>query len=97
MSVSRRSLCLVTAIALLLWAGSVCDGAIGVRLPEQARSHHRAFAAGRAARPDRTRSLANKLQTALGQSVIVENRAGAGGMVGTAYVAKTAAGRLHRG
>jgi tripartite-type tricarboxylate transporter receptor subunit TctC len=33
--------------------------------------------------------LAPLLSTALGQSVIVENRAGAGGMVGTAYVAKT--------
>jgi tripartite-type tricarboxylate transporter receptor subunit TctC len=39
--------------------------------------------------PDQiARIVANKLQTALGQTVIVENRAGAGGMVGTAYVAK---------
>ena len=34
------------------------------------------------------RILATKLQAALGQPVVVENRAGAGGMVGTAYVAK---------
>ena len=47
--------------------------------------------------PDQiARIVAPKLTTALGQSVIVENRAGAGGMVGTAYVAKAAAGRLHR-
>jgi tripartite-type tricarboxylate transporter receptor subunit TctC len=39
--------------------------------------------------PDQiARILANKLQTNFGQTVIVENRAGAGGMVGTAYVAK---------
>jgi len=42
--------------------------------------------------PDQiARIIAPKLQTVLGQTVIVENRAGAGGMVGTAYVAKTPA------
>ena len=42
--------------------------------------------------PDQiARIIAPKLQTLLGQTVIVENRAGAGGMVGTAYVAKTPA------
>jgi tripartite-type tricarboxylate transporter receptor subunit TctC len=34
------------------------------------------------------RILAPKLSTSLGQTVIVENRLGAGGLVGTAYVAK---------
>lgn len=39
--------------------------------------------------PDQiARTVANKLTTALAQPVIVENRAGAGGLVGTAYVAK---------
>ncbi|MBX9772802.1 MAG: tripartite tricarboxylate transporter substrate binding protein [Xanthobacteraceae bacterium] len=39
--------------------------------------------------PDQiARIIANKLQTSLAQTVIVENRAGAGGLVGTAYVAK---------
>src|SRR5262249_36435041 len=39
--------------------------------------------------PDQiARMLATKLTTAFGQSVIVENRPGAGGMIGTAYVAK---------
>jgi tripartite-type tricarboxylate transporter receptor subunit TctC len=39
--------------------------------------------------PDQiARIVANKLQTAFGQTVIVENRAGAGGLVGTAYLAK---------
>jgi tripartite-type tricarboxylate transporter receptor subunit TctC len=36
------------------------------------------------------RVLAPKLQAALGQNVIVENRGGAGGMIGGAYVAKSA-------
>ena len=35
------------------------------------------------------RSINAELGTALGRSVIVENRAGAGGMLGTAFVAKT--------
>jgi tripartite-type tricarboxylate transporter receptor subunit TctC len=39
--------------------------------------------------PDQiARIVAPKLQTTLGQTVIVENRVGAGGMVGTAYLAK---------
>jgi tripartite-type tricarboxylate transporter receptor subunit TctC len=36
------------------------------------------------------RSISTELGTALGQTVIVENRAGAGGTVGTGYVAKSA-------
>src|SRR5215469_5609653 len=41
--------------------------------------------------PDQiARMIATKLSDALGQSVIVENRPGAGGMVGTAHVAKAA-------
>ena len=36
------------------------------------------------------RSLSNELGAALGASVIVENRAGAGGTIGTAFVAKAA-------
>jgi len=40
--------------------------------------------------PDQiARMLATKLTTSLGQSVIVENRVGAGGMVGTGSVAKS--------
>ena len=36
------------------------------------------------------RMLAPKMSAALGQPLVVENRAGAGGIVGTAYMAKTA-------
>jgi len=36
------------------------------------------------------RAMSNELGAALGQSVIIENRPGAGGTVGTAYVAKSA-------
>ena len=43
--------------------------------------------------PDQiARIIANKLQTAFGQTVIVENRAGVGGMVGTG-LCRQAAGR----
>ena len=38
-----------------------------------------------------TRAIAQKLAENLGQSVIVDNRAGAGGVIGTAHVAKAAA------
>ena len=36
------------------------------------------------------RMLAPKMSASLGQPLVIENRAGAGGIVGTAYVAKTA-------
>jgi tripartite-type tricarboxylate transporter receptor subunit TctC len=41
------------------------------------------------------RLLGDKLQRSLGQPVIVESRAGAGGNIGTAYVARTARGDAH--
>ena len=88
MSLSRRNLGFVTA-ALLLSCGGLSAQAqptsgypnklVRVIVPSPSGGP-----------PDQiARIIANKLQTALGQTVIVENRAGAGGMVGTAYVAKT--------
>jgi tripartite-type tricarboxylate transporter receptor subunit TctC len=87
MSWSRRSLGFVTA-ALLLWC-------LGSSAPAQAPSGYPnklvriIVPSPPGGPPDQiARIVANKLQTALGQTVIVENRAGVGGMVGTAYVAK---------
>ena len=88
MSLSRRSLALVTA-ALLLSCGGLPAGAqpassypnklIRIIVPSTPGGP-----------PDQiARMVATKLSAVLGQPVIVENRAGAGGMVGTAYVAKT--------
>src|ERR1700692_564585 len=36
------------------------------------------------------RNVADKMSAALGQSIVVENRGGAGGTIGTRYVAKSA-------
>ena len=43
------------------------------------------------------REIAQKLGEAWGQSVVVENKPGAGGNIGADYVAKSRAGRLHGG
>ena len=48
------------------------------------------FAAG-AVQDTIARAISNELAAALGVTVIVENRAGAGGTIGTAYVAKAPA------
>jgi tripartite-type tricarboxylate transporter receptor subunit TctC len=90
MSLSRRSLGFVTA-ALMLCCGGMSAAAqspsgypnklVRIVVPSPPGGP-----------PDQiARIVAPKLQAVLGQTVIVENRAGAGGMVGTAYVAKTPA------
>ena len=43
------------------------------------------------------RLVADKLREKWGQPVIVENRGGAGGIIGTDYVAKRQSRRLHAG
>ena len=86
MRLSRRSLGFVTA-ALLLACAALSAQAQTTGLSQQADPDRRAVAAGRAARPDRPHRR-EQAADALGQTVIVENRAGAGGMVGTGYVAK---------
>jgi len=88
MSLSRRSLGLLTTVALLL-----CGAASATAQPASGypnRLIRIIVPSPPGGPPDQiARIIANRLQTALGQTVIVENRAGAGGMIGTAYVAKT--------
>jgi tripartite-type tricarboxylate transporter receptor subunit TctC len=88
MSLSRRSLGLVTAALMLS-----CGGLSAVAQPGYPTKLVRIVVPSPpGGPPDQiARIIAPKLQTVLGQTVIVENRAGAGGMVGTAYVAKTPA------
>jgi len=88
MSLSRRSLATVTAALLLSSTGFSAEAQPTSDYPNRLIRIIVPSTAG--GPPDQiARMLAPKLQTALGQTVIVENRAGAGGMVGTAYVAKT--------
>src|SRR6476620_944796 len=87
MSVSRRILCLVMAIALLLWGGASATAQPASNYPNKLVRIIVPSPPG--GPPDQiARIISNKLQIAFGQTVIVENRAGVGGMVGTAYVAK---------
>jgi tripartite-type tricarboxylate transporter receptor subunit TctC len=90
MSLSRRSFGLVTAALLLS-----CGGPSVVAQPTSGYPNKLVrivVPSPPGGPPDQlARIVAPKLQTLLGQTVIVENRAGAGGMVGTAYVAKTPA------
>ena len=65
-------------------------------LADEARAHRCAVHAP-AARPDiLARTYGQKLQEYWGQPVIVDNRPGAGGTIGTGIVAKSPARRLHR-
>ena len=62
----------------------------GAAVSEQARAHHRS-ARARAAAPDNiTRIMQPKLAEVLGQQVIIDNRPGAGGQIGTEVVARAA-------
>jgi tripartite-type tricarboxylate transporter receptor subunit TctC len=88
MSLSRRSLSFITAALLLSCAASPAGAQPASGYPNKLVRIIVPSPPG--GPPDQiARIVATKLQTALGQTVIVENRAGAGGMVGTAYVAKT--------
>ena len=88
MSLSRRSLGPVTAALLLSFPGLCAQAQPTPGYP--AKVIHIVVPSSAGGPPDQiARMIAPKLSTALGQSVIVENRVGAGGLVGTAYVAKT--------
>ena len=88
MSSFRHSLGIVTAAALLIaCAASSAQAQTASGYPNKLVRIIVPSPSG--GPPDQiARIIANKLQTSFGQTVIVENRAGAGGMVGTAYVAK---------
>ena len=84
---SRRSLGSVTAALLLLCMGMPAQAQPTSGYPNKLVRIIVPSPPG--GPPDQiARIIANKLQIAFGQTVIVENRAGVGGMVGTAYVAK---------
>jgi tripartite-type tricarboxylate transporter receptor subunit TctC len=88
MSFSRRSLGSVTAALLLSCAGWSAQAQPTSGYPNKVIRIIVPSPPG--GPPDQiARMVATKLTAALGQPLIVENRAGAGGMVGTAYVAKT--------
>ena len=74
------------AVAL---AATVSVGAFAQAFPAKPITFVVPFAAG-GVQDILARAVSTELGTALGQTVIVENRPGAGGTVGTAYVAKAA-------
>jgi tripartite-type tricarboxylate transporter receptor subunit TctC len=88
MCLARRNLVALAGAALISWAGPSAQAQQSAsRYPNKTIRIIVPSPAG--GPPDQiARIVANKLQTALAQTVIVENRAGAGGLVGTAYVAK---------
>jgi tripartite-type tricarboxylate transporter receptor subunit TctC len=73
------------AFASLLWAGERSEAQ---QYPSQTITIVMPFPAG-SITDNLARKLAADLQAALGQTVLVDNRAGASGQIGTAYVART--------
>jgi tripartite-type tricarboxylate transporter receptor subunit TctC len=87
MSMSRRVLVSATAALLLACAASSAQAQPASGYPNKLVRIIVPSPSG--GPPDQiARIVANKLQAAFGQTVIVENRAGAGGLVGTAYLSK---------
>jgi len=81
---NRRVLCLVSAAALL--AASASNAVSAQELPKKTITLVVGFAAG-GATDAAARIVAKKLQDNLGQTVVVENRAGAGGNLAHQHVA----------
>src|SRR5688572_26983260 len=76
------------AIALLYLCGAACVPALAQQWPVKPVRFIVPFPPGQAA-DIATRLLAEPLTTALGQQVVVENRPGAGTMIGTQLAAKS--------
>src|SRR5690349_6390256 len=86
---SRRTLVRIAALVLFQTADVVC-GAKAQSYPTRAITMIVPYPAGR---PSDTlaRIITDRMKTALGQSVIIENVTGAGGSIGTGRVARSAA------
>ncbi|MBL0422643.1 tripartite tricarboxylate transporter substrate binding protein [Ramlibacter sp. AW1] len=83
----QRRLCLTIAAALLPL--SIGTAAIAQEYPTRPITLVAPFSAG-GALDLIARAMAEKLGTQFGQSVVVDNKAGAAGMIGTAHVARSA-------
>jgi tripartite-type tricarboxylate transporter receptor subunit TctC len=87
--VSVKEEALMTRKLLFVLLAAAAQGAAAQTWPSRSIHIVVPYAAG-GAMDLTTRSLAAVMGPALGQSVVVENRTGAGGLVGTDYVAKAA-------
>ncbi|NIF82668.1 tripartite tricarboxylate transporter substrate binding protein [Comamonas sp. Tr-654] len=77
---------LAASATLLMTAGAQAQTAAG-EYPSRTITFVVPYAAGGSS-DARSRQIANRLSVAFGQSVIVENRPGAGGNIGTEYIAR---------
>src|SRR4030081_2329382 len=77
--------------AIALWAATalVCDAASAQNFPSRPITVIMPFAGGSASDVV-SRVLFNKMATTLGQPIVVENKPGAGGNLGTALAARAA-------
>src|SRR5690606_11123849 len=81
-----------TLSALLAAGAQLAAGAAQAEYPERPINMVVPFSAG-GPTDNVARSLAEAMRPTLGQTVVVENRAGAGGTIGTSYVGRAEADR----
>ncbi len=89
MPTSRFTRIRVTSLSVVLSTGLMAATAFAQAFPSRPVTIVVPFAPG-GATDTLTRTLAQKMAAKLGQPVVIENRAGASGMIGTARVAKSA-------
>ena len=70
------------ALTILILLFALCVEASGARLPRAADPGHRGFSPG-GGTDVVARTVAPRMSELLGQPIVVENRAGAGGHIGT--------------